>query len=122
MAFFKYNKELISMFEDTMDHFRSGNGLLSLEECEECIGLDPDTVDGINLPEKMGECKITVTRNDSFGAAMAKGEGCLVLNFMSAWVPGGGTKKEKGKRHYTISDTFLVGEATALAMRTNVKR
>ena len=34
----------------------------------------------------------------------------------------GGTKKEKGMRHYKISDTFLVGEATALAMRTNVKR
>lgn len=32
MAFFKYNKELISMFEDTMGHFRSGNGLLPLEE------------------------------------------------------------------------------------------
>lgn len=34
----------------------------------------------------------------------------------------GGTIKEKGKRHYTIADMFLVGEATALAMRTNVKR
>lgn len=34
----------------------------------------------------------------------------------------GGTKKEKGMRHYKISKLFLVGEATALAMRTNVKR
>lgn len=34
----------------------------------------------------------------------------------------GGTKTEKGKRHYKISDMFLVGEATALAMRTNLKR
>ena len=34
----------------------------------------------------------------------------------------GGTKKEKGMRHYSISNLFLVGEATALAMRTNVNR
>ena len=34
----------------------------------------------------------------------------------------GGTKKEKGMRHYKISNMFLVGEATVLAMRTNIKR
>lgn len=34
----------------------------------------------------------------------------------------GGTKKQKGMRHYNIAEIFLVGEATALAMRTNVKR
>lgn len=34
----------------------------------------------------------------------------------------GGTIKEKRKRHYRIAEMFLVGEATALAMRTNVKR
>ena len=34
----------------------------------------------------------------------------------------GGTKKEKGMRHYKISTMFMVGEATALAMRTNVSR
>lgn len=33
-----------------------------------------------------------------------------------------GTKKEKGMRHYNMADMFLVGEATMLAMRTNVKR
>lgn len=33
-----------------------------------------------------------------------------------------GTKKTKGKRHYRLSEMFLVGEATVLAMRTNVKR
>ena len=32
------------------------------------------------------------------------------------------TKKEKGMRHYNLGELFLVGEATALAMRTNVKR
>ena len=34
----------------------------------------------------------------------------------------GGTKKEKSMRHYKISNMFLVGEATALAMRTNINR
>lgn len=34
----------------------------------------------------------------------------------------GGTKKTKGMRHYKIGEIFMVGEATALAMRTNVKR
>ena len=34
----------------------------------------------------------------------------------------GGTVKEKRRRHYKIAKMFLVGEATALAMRTNVKR
>jgi hypothetical protein len=34
----------------------------------------------------------------------------------------GGTKKEKDMRHYRISEMFMVGEATVLAMRTNIKR
>ena len=34
----------------------------------------------------------------------------------------GGTKKQKRMRHYNIAEIFLVGEATTLAMRTNVKR
>lgn len=33
-----------------------------------------------------------------------------------------GTIKEKGKRHYRMADMFLAGEATVLAMRTNIKR
>lgn len=33
-----------------------------------------------------------------------------------------GTVKEKNMRHYKMSEMFLVGEATALAMRTNVQR
>lgn len=93
MAFFRINKQLVSVFENTMEHFKSGNGQLSLEECVECIGIEPEAVDGIDLPEKGGDCKITVTRNDSFGAALEHGERCLVLNFMSAWTPGGGVTK-----------------------------
>ena len=34
----------------------------------------------------------------------------------------GGTVKNNRTRHYKISNMFLVGEATALAMRTNIKR
>ena len=33
-----------------------------------------------------------------------------------------GTKKEKGMRHYKMADMFMVGEATVLAMRTNIRR
>ena len=33
-----------------------------------------------------------------------------------------GTKKEKGMRHNTMADMFMVGEATVLAMRTNIRR
>lgn len=93
MAYFGNNKSLVSVFESTMDFFKNGKGKLSLSDCEECISMDPEMVDSINLPDKEGECKITVTRNDSFGAVLDKGEECLVLNFMSAWTPGGGVKK-----------------------------
>lgn len=34
----------------------------------------------------------------------------------------GGTVKQKRKRHYRLGETFLVGEATALAMRTQINR
>ena len=33
-----------------------------------------------------------------------------------------GTKKEKGMRHYKMAEMFMVGEATVLAMRTNIRR
>ena len=33
-----------------------------------------------------------------------------------------GTKKEKDMRHYKIAEMFLVGEATVLAMRTNINK
>lgn len=33
-----------------------------------------------------------------------------------------GTTKEPGMRHYNMADMFLVGEATMLAMRTNIQR
>ena len=34
----------------------------------------------------------------------------------------GGTNKSKGKRCYRLGEIFITGEATALAMRTNIKR
>ena len=33
-----------------------------------------------------------------------------------------GTKKEKDMLHYKIAEMFLVGEATVLAMRTNINK
>ncbi len=83
----------IEIFEDTIEFFKNNEGELSLGDVRECIALNPMTVDGINLPEKTGFCNIEVTRNDSFGAALGMGEGCLVLNFMSGWNPGGGVQK-----------------------------
>lgn len=84
---------LISIFEDTMEFFSNNGGKLSCDEVSECLALAPETVDNINLPAKTGNCNIEVTRNDSFGAALNMGEGCLVLNFMSGWTPGGGVTK-----------------------------
>ena len=34
----------------------------------------------------------------------------------------GGTIKKSGQRHYRLGEYFITGEATALAMRTNIKR
>ena len=34
----------------------------------------------------------------------------------------GDTIKEKGKRHYHLGELAIVGEATVLAMRTNVSK
>lgn len=58
----------------------------------------------------------------AIGSATYFGDWALRYEFLRTAELAGGTKKEAGKRHYTISDMFLVGEATALAMRTNVKR
>lgn len=58
----------------------------------------------------------------AIGAATYFGDWKLRHAFLRTAELAGGTKKEKGKRHYSIADMFLVGEATVLAMRTNVKR
>lgn len=58
----------------------------------------------------------------AIGSATYFGDWKLRHAFLRIAELAGGTIKEKGKRHYTIADMFLVGEATALAMRTNVKR
>lgn len=77
---------------------------------------------------KAGDAGIIVKGISAAGTAFAIGSATyfgdwkLRYEFLRTAELAGGTKKEKGKRHYTISDMFLVGEATALAMRTNVKR
>lgn len=58
----------------------------------------------------------------ALGAATFFGDWEFRYQMLRTAEMAGGTKKEKGMRHYMISDMFLVGEATALAMRTNVKR
>lgn len=58
----------------------------------------------------------------AFGAATYFGDWKFRYEMLRTAEIAGGTKKEKGMRHYKIAEMFLVGEATVLAMRTNVKR
>lgn len=58
----------------------------------------------------------------AFGAATYFGDWKFRYEMLRTAEVAGGTKKEKGMRHYKIAEMFLVGEATVLAMRTNVKR
>lgn len=56
------------------------------------------------------------------GSATYFGDWKTRYEFLRTAEIAGNTKKEKEMRHYQMSELFLVGEATALAMRTNVKR
>lgn len=58
----------------------------------------------------------------AFGAATYFGDWEFRYKMLCTAEYAGGTKKEKGMRHYKMGELFMVGEATALAMRTNVKR
>ena len=58
----------------------------------------------------------------AFGAATYFGDWEFRYRMLCTAEIAGGTKKKKGMRHYKIADMFLVGEATALAMRTNIRR
>lgn len=58
----------------------------------------------------------------ALGAATFFGDWEFRSNMLRTAEVAGGTKKEKRMRHYNIADMFLVGEATALAMRTNIDR
>lgn len=58
----------------------------------------------------------------AFGAATFFGDWEFRHKMLCTAEIAGGTKKSKGMRHYKMGEMFMVGEATALAMRTNVKR
>jgi len=58
----------------------------------------------------------------AFGAATYFGDWEFRHKMLCTAEAVGGTKKSKGMRHYKMSEMFMVGEATVLAMRTNVKR
>lgn len=58
----------------------------------------------------------------AFGAPTYFGDWEFRSQLLRAAEVTSGTKKENGMRHYHLADMFLVGEATVLAMRTNVKR
>lgn len=56
------------------------------------------------------------------GSATFFGDWETRFQFLRTAEIAGGTIKEEGMRHYKMSELFMVGEATALAMRTNIKR
>jgi len=58
----------------------------------------------------------------AFGAATYFGDWKFRHQMLRTAELAGGTVKEKGMRHYKMGEMFMVGEATALAMRTNIKR
>ncbi len=58
----------------------------------------------------------------AIGAATYFGDWEFRYGMLKTAEVAGGTKREKGMRHYNIADIFLVGEATALAMRTHINR
>lgn len=58
----------------------------------------------------------------AIGAATYLGDWEFRYKMLKTAETVGGTKKEKGMRHYRMSEMFMVGEATVLAMRTNVNR
>ncbi len=58
----------------------------------------------------------------AFGAATYFGDWKFRYQMLRTAEIAGGTIKANRKRHYRLSEMFLVGEATSLAMRTNVKR
>lgn len=58
----------------------------------------------------------------AFGAPTYFGDWAFRSQLLRTAEVASGTKREKGMRHYHMSETFLVGEATVLAMRTNISR
>lgn len=81
-----------------------------------------------NLSMKAGDAGLIIKGISAGGTAFAYG----APTFFGDWEfrnqllrtaeIASGTVKEKGKRHYRMAEMFLVGEATVLAMRTNIKR
>jgi len=58
----------------------------------------------------------------ALGAATYFGDWQFRYQMLRTAEIAGGTKKSHRSRHYNLSEMFMVGEATALAMRTNVRR
>ena len=77
---------------------------------------------------KGGDAGLIIKGISAGGTAFALGSATLLEDWdfryelLRTAEIGGGTAKEKGMRHYRLGEFALVGEATALAMRTNIKR
>ncbi len=81
-----------------------------------------------NFEMKAGDAGLIVKGLSAGGTAFALGSATYLedwktrYEFLRTAELVSGTVKEKGMRHYKMSEMFLVGKATALAMRTSVKR
>lgn len=79
------------------------------------------------LSMKAGDAGLVVNGLSAGGTAFALGAATRLgdWEFRSKMLrtadAAGGTVKEKGMRHYRLGEVFMVGEATALAMRTMAK-
>lgn len=77
---------------------------------------------------KGGDAGLIIKGISAGGTAFALGSATLLEDWdfryelLRTAEIGGGTVKEKGMRHYRLGEFALVGEATALAMRTNIRR
>lgn len=58
----------------------------------------------------------------ALGSATLLGDWEMRYHLLRVAELAGGTIMEEHKRHYRLANLFLVGEATTLAMRTNIKR
>lgn len=77
---------------------------------------------------KGGDAGLIIKGISASGTAFALGSATLLEDWdfryelLRTAEIGGGTVKEKDMRHYRLGEFALVGEATALAMRTNIRR
>lgn len=111
-------------YEKMCKHLRKQTSFMGRTVCgvREYIKKDPE------FKAMPGDAGLVVKGISAGGTAFALGAATYLgdwefrYQMLSTAEIAGGTKKEKGMRHYKLSEMFMVGEATALAMRTQIRR